>query len=157
MPRGHGAPLQVDPTSLDVYLEVMSKPVFQAGISWAVVEKKWPGIRAAFHDFNTGAVAGMSDSELARLLQDERVIRSDRKIAAVRYNARKMIDLDSMHGTFKSYLGSHAGFEATLKSLRKEFKFLGDMGAYHFLYVVREPVPAYEEFCREYAIRAMPI
>ena len=35
-----------------------------------------------------------------------------------------------------------------MKDLRKQFKYLGDMGAYHFLWVVGEEVPSYEEWCR---------
>ncbi len=30
--------------------------------------------------------------------------------------------------------------------MRKRFKFLGELGAFYFLYVVREPVPPYEEW-----------
>jgi hypothetical protein len=46
MPKG--APDQIDARRLGDYIEVMSKAVFQTGISWAVVDKKWPGIRDAF-------------------------------------------------------------------------------------------------------------
>ena len=42
------APEKINPKSLGDYLEVMSKAIFQAGISWRVVESKWPGIREAF-------------------------------------------------------------------------------------------------------------
>jgi hypothetical protein len=37
-------------------------------------------------------------------------------------------------------------FESTSKELRKRFKFLGDFGAYYFLYVVGEEVPSHDEF-----------
>ena len=40
MPTGT-APEQIKPQSLDDYLEVMSKAVFQSGMSWKVVEAKW--------------------------------------------------------------------------------------------------------------------
>jgi hypothetical protein len=33
-----------------------------------------------------------------------------------------------------------------VKDLRKRFSFLGDFGAYYFLYVVKEPVPDYHAF-----------
>ena len=33
-------PEQIKPTSLNDYLEVMSKAVFQSGMSWRVVEAK---------------------------------------------------------------------------------------------------------------------
>ena len=41
------------------YLAQLSKAVFRAGMSWSVVEAKWPGISAAFHGFDPKAVAGL--------------------------------------------------------------------------------------------------
>jgi 3-methyladenine DNA glycosylase Tag len=57
-----------------------------------------------------------------------------------------VLDLDDEHGGFQNYLRSHDDFGALVKDLRKNFKFLGDMGAYYFLYVVGEQVPDHEEF-----------
>lgn len=45
----------------------------------------------------------------------------------------------------------HGGFEGTVKALRKDFKFLGESGCYFFLWVVKEPVPPYEEWSAERA------
>ena len=141
------APEQINPQSLGDYLEVMSKSAFQSGISWKVVESKWPGIKEAFQGFDATAVADLTEPELDDLTNDTRVIRNRRKLEAVVTNARKMIDLDKSHGSFKNYLRSHGSFDETVKDLRKQFKFMGEMGAYHFLYVVSEQVPSYEEWC----------
>ena len=70
------APKQITPKSIDDYLEQLSKVVFQAGISWRVVDAKWPGIAKAFHRFNVERVARMSDREIDDVANDERVIRS---------------------------------------------------------------------------------
>jgi hypothetical protein len=35
-----------------------------------------------------------------------------------------------------------------VKNLRKNFKCLGDMGAYYFLYVVGEKAPGHDEFMK---------
>ena len=67
------APAQVEPRSTGDYLEVMSKAVFQTGISWQVVEKKWPGIKDAFRGFDAGAVATLSPDDVDALMQDTRV------------------------------------------------------------------------------------
>jgi hypothetical protein len=37
-----------------------------------------------------------------------------------------------------------------LNAIRKDFKFMGPMGIYYFLYVVQEAVPEHEEFQRQY-------
>jgi 3-methyladenine DNA glycosylase Tag len=40
-----GPPPQYTAKTLDDYLEHLSKGVFQAGISWRVVDAKWPSIK----------------------------------------------------------------------------------------------------------------
>ena len=141
------APELIEPHRLGDYLEVMSKSVFQTGISWQVVEKKWPGIKEAFRGFDAEAVARLNPGELDELTKDTRVIRNRRKLEAIVSNAQKMLEFEDKHGSFRNYLRSHSDFEATAKDLRKNFKFLGDMGAFHFLYVVKEEVPSYEDWC----------
>jgi len=140
------APERVQINSLGDYLEVMSKAVFQTGISWRVVESKWPEIREALHGFDPEVIADFTEPELDALGQDKRVIRNRRKLEAIVGNARRMLELDKSHGGFRNYLRSHDSFEDTVKDLRKQFKFLGETGSYFFLYVVGEEVPAHEEY-----------
>jgi 3-methyladenine DNA glycosylase Tag len=150
-----GAPEQVNPRNLGVYLEVMSKAVFQTGISWAVVEKKWPGTREAFRDFEPLAVASLTEDEIAELATDTRIIRNRKKVEAIVDNARKMIDLDEAHRGFRKYLRAHGGFEGTVKDLKKQFRFLGETGCYYFLYVVKEDVPDYDTWCESRGVKHM--
>lgn len=145
MPLGE-APPQIVPKHLGDYLEIMSKAVFQSGMSWKVVESKWTTTREAFHDFQIGAVAAMDELAVDALADDTRVIRNRRKLQAITDNARRMIELDEEHGSFQNYLRSHDSFWGLVKDLRKQFKFLGDMGAYYWLYVVGEEVPPHDQF-----------
>lgn len=145
MPQGE-APEKIEPKSLGDYLDVMSKSVFQSGISWRVVEAKWPGTQEAFRGFDAEAVASMSPDDIDELAQDTRVIRNRRKLEATVGNAARMVELEKEHGSFRNYLRSHDDFGGLVKALRKDFKFLGDMGSYHFLYVVGEEVPDHEEW-----------
>ena len=149
MPDEKGAPPQVKVESLNDYLEVMSKAVFQSGMSWRVVNAKWPDTNEAFHGFEIGRVAALTDEEIDELAQDKRVIRNRRKLAAIVYNAQRIIELDAAHGSFINYLRSHGDFYDVVKDLKKQFKFLGDTGCYFFLYVVGEPVPPHEEWMRD--------
>jgi len=146
MPREKGAPPQIKPKRLGDYLEVMSKSVFQSGMSWDVIENKWPGLREAFGSFDAESVARMSDREIDKLATDTRVIRNRRKIAAIVENANRMIALDAQHKGFRKYLRSFDDYYALVKDMRKQFKFLGESGCYIFLYVVGEPVPEYHEW-----------
>ena len=143
MPPGE-APKQVEIKGLGDYLEVMSKVVFQSGMSWKVVESKWPGTNEAFHGFDVDRVAHRSDGEVDALCEDPRVIRNRRKLQAVVTNADRLLQLDEEHGGFVNYLRAHGDYWAAAKAIRKDFKFLGDMGIYYFMYVVGEEVPPYE-------------
>ena len=145
MPTGK-APEQIQPTSLDDYLEVMSKAVFQSGMSWKVVEAKWEGTREAFDNFDVTKVAAYNEKDLDELSQDTRVIRNYRKLAAIVGNAQQMLALEEEYGSFQKYLRSQEDFDATLTMIRKDFKFMGPMGIYYFLWVVSEEVPPHEEF-----------
>ena len=148
------SPQQIEPQSLNDYLEVMSKAAFQSGISWQVVEKKWPGIKEAFRGFDVLAVAGFGDKQIDALAEDTRVIRNRRKLQAIVTNARQLLILDADHGGFRNYLRSHGGFDETVKDLRKRFKFLGEFGTYYFLHVVNEEVPPHEEWAASRGVKA---
>src|SRR3972149_6322303 len=141
------APEKIQPSGLADYLEVMSKAVFQTGISWRVVDAKWPGIREALRGFDPAALSSLTPPELDVLTADPRLIRNRRKIEAIVDNARQMLEIAERHGTFRDYLRSHGGFEQTAADLRKRFRFLGDTGAYYFLWVGDEQVPSSEDCC----------
>jgi DNA-3-methyladenine glycosylase I len=115
-------------------------------MSWQVVDAKWDGIRDAFAGFAPEVVAGYGPDDIGRLLADPRVIRSKAKIEATIDNAQALLELDAEHGGFDRYLHSHGGFEQTAADLKRQFRFIGDSGAYHFLRSVGERTPPYEEW-----------
>ena len=135
------APERIEVKGLGEYLEVLTKAVFQSGMSWRVVEAKWEGFREAFAGFDPETVAGLTPEDVDRLVEDTRIIRNRRKIEATIDNALELVALDREHGGFRDYLRSHGSYEETVKDLRKHFRFVGDTGAYYFLYVVGEEVP----------------
>jgi 3-methyladenine DNA glycosylase Tag len=145
------APPRIRPKGLDDYLEQLSKSVFQAGISWRVVDAKWPTIKPAFRGFNVERVARMGDREIDALAKDERVIRSRPKIAAVVHNARAMLDLER-GGGFRKHLRSFDDYEELATDLKKRFKFVGDSGTYHFLWTVSHPVPDWRVWAKAHGI-----
>ena len=59
------APEQIKVQGPGDYLGIVSKVVFQSGMSYKIVESKWPGIREAFHGFDVVKVAGMRLSVLS--------------------------------------------------------------------------------------------
>jgi len=128
------------------YLEALSRPVFQAGISRRVIETKWEGIRGAFAGFEPTVVAGFGPGDVERLLGNREIVRSRPKVEAVIDNAQAILELDAEHGGFASYLRSHVTLEDTIVDLKLQFRFVGDSGAYRFLHLVGEPVPPHEEW-----------
>jgi 3-methyladenine DNA glycosylase Tag len=147
-------PKQIRPKSLADYLDVLSRIAFEAGLSGRVVEAKWDDIRRAFHGFEPERVARMTPRAVDKLVEDERMIRSRSKIEATVANAETMLELDEEHKGFKRYLRSHDDFESTVKDLRKRFKFIGDNGAYRFLWIVGEQVPSYDEWVESRGLTA---
>lgn len=140
------APDKINPENLSDYLDVMSKSVFQSGMSWKVVDNKWPDIREAFRGFDPDVVSEFAEPELDELTQDTRVIRHRRKLEAIVHNARTMIELDKSYDGFVNYLRSHDDFDSTVDDIRKKFKYMGDTGIYVFLHVVGEEVAPHDEW-----------
>jgi Methyladenine glycosylase len=151
----HG-PERISPTKLADYLDVLTRAVFQSGISWRVVEAKWPGTRQALEQFDPERLADLSPDDVDRLVQDQRLVRNRRKIEATIDNAQTMLDLDREYHGFKHYLSSFKDFDAVSADLITRFKFLGASGAYYFLHVVGEPVPAHEEWMATHPPRESP-
>ena len=71
--------------------EALTLGVFEVGLSWSTVFGKRDAFRRAFHDFNVGQVAAMTEQDVSRLMQDASIIRNQRKIQATIDNARAMM------------------------------------------------------------------
>lgn len=66
---------------------------FQAGISWLIVLRKRPALRAAFAGFDPEAVAAFGEDEIERLAADPALIRNAAKLRAAVTNAQATIAL----------------------------------------------------------------
>ena len=122
----------------------LSGPVLQAGMNWRVIDAKWEGIREAFAGFDPVTVAEYGPADVTRLLAGPRAVRSKAKTEATTDNAQALIELDAEYGGFGRYLRSFGGFGATVADLKRQFRFIGGSGAYHFLWQVGESVPDYD-------------
>jgi 3-methyladenine DNA glycosylase Tag len=88
----------------DRLLASMARYIFSSGISWKVVENKWPEIEQAFHGFDPNLLNIQPDDFWHDLLGDRRVIRSGVKIQAIRQNAAFISVLAHEHGSAIDYL-----------------------------------------------------
>ena len=115
------------------FLEHLSRSVFEAGISWRVVEAKWDGIREAFHGFDPAQVAAMTPDQIAATENDARVIRNKAKIRATVDNAREVIAILDEFGSIRAYFASFPDAQAASADMQRRFKFLGETGVWRFL------------------------
>lgn len=129
------------PQSDSAYFENMCHVIFEAGLNWHVIDKKWPNIKEAFMDFDIERVAYFSDEDVARLLRNEGIIRNKGKIKAIIQNAQNFIAIKKRHSSFQKYLDNQDksnNYAAVIKDLVKKFKWLGPSSASLFLYTVGE-------------------
>ncbi len=73
--------------------EKVSLEGFQAGLAWITILRRRPGFREAFDAFDIDAIAAYTESDVERLMLDERIIRNRAKVLATIGNARVTADL----------------------------------------------------------------
>lgn len=99
----------------------------QAGLSWELILKKADNFRAAYANFDIDTVAGYTDEDRARLLQDAGIIRNKLKVNAAIHNAQQIQKLQAEFGSFKAWLDHHHPMPKAdwVKLFKKTFKFTG--------------------------------
>ena len=131
------------PPTDDAYFENMTRIIFQAGLSWRLIERKWPNFRRAFENFSIERVAHFGEDDVKRLMADKGIVRNRRKILATIYNAKQFQAIKKEFGSFQSYiktLDKSNNYAPVIKELSKKFKHLGPSSARIFLYSVGEDV-----------------
>ena len=77
---------------------------FQAGLSWLTILRKRENFRQAFHDFDAARIARFTERDIARLMNDDGIIRNRAKIEATISNAKAYLAL-SERLRFRNILG----------------------------------------------------
>jgi Methyladenine glycosylase len=134
---------RIQARSLADYLAVMSRAVYQAGLSWAAIDKQWDALCAAFDGFEPKVVARFGDADIRRIMAHPHILHSERKVRATMRNAQAMLDADREFRGFKKYLRSFSTYAALTDDLRRRFSYVGDISAYYFLFRVGEKVPPF--------------
>jgi len=139
-------PEVLEPRGLSDYLAVISRAVFQAGVSWKMIESRWDAYLRLFEGFDPVRVAAFGEADVEAIMADGGVVRTYKKIVATVENARILLELDARPGGFRAYLRSFDSYDALVRDLRARFKFLGELSAYYLLFRVGEPVPRFEDW-----------
>jgi DNA-3-methyladenine glycosylase I len=142
-----------------VLFEKLCLEGFQAGLSWLTILKRREGFRDVFYGFDIDRVADMGETDVARLLQDTRVIRHRGKIESTINNARRAQDVIAALGSLGALVWSYepdgersileaatAESTALSKDLKKRgFSFVGPTTSYAFMQamgIVNDHLPA---------------
>jgi hypothetical protein len=137
--------------TLDDHLEVMSRAIFQAGLSWAFIDSRWDAFRAAFDNFAIATVAAYGEYDVERLMTADGVVHSRAKIAGTIANARELAALASEYGDIAAYVRSFPAYDEFFANARKRFAYLGDLSAYYWLFRTGLPVPLFERWMERQA------
>jgi DNA-3-methyladenine glycosylase I len=136
------------PTSDDAYFENMIRVVFLAGLSWGMIDKKWPNFKKAFKNFSIAEVAKFDEKDVQRLMVDASIVRNRAKIVATISNAKQLQTIRKEHRSFQSYLDKldkSENYASAIKELGKRFSRLGPYSARIFLYTVGEKIERSQE------------
>ena len=136
------------PTGDDAYFENMTRVIFLAGLSWRMIDEKWPNFKNAFKNFSIAEVAKFDEEDIKRLMANAGIVRNRAKIIATINNAKQFQNMKKEHGSFQSYLDSldkSNNYALVIKEFGKKFSRLGLSSARIFLYSVGEHIRRPEE------------
>ena len=137
-------PEVIEPNDLSGYFEVMTRAVFQAGVSWAQIARHWEAYRRAFAEFDPVRVASFDAIDVERVLSEPGILRMPRKVHATVKNAQALLDVQRESGSFATYLDSFPTYAALARDMKKRFSFMGDMNVWYLLFRTGHPVPRFE-------------
>jgi DNA-3-methyladenine glycosylase I len=134
--------------------EMLMLEGFQAGLSWRTILHRREGFRAAFKNFDPAKVARFTETDIARLMADEKIIRARAKILATISGAQIFCKMQEDGEDFANFVWGLAGGKViigdgkhvpastelsvtTSKALKQRgFKFVGPVIVYAWMQAV---------------------
>ena len=118
------------------YLSLLSRKIFHAGFSKAVVDRRWSAFETSFLGFDAARLLALDAAGRNAILNDSRLIRNRKKILAVLENAGQVQRLANTHGSFRAWLrGLHTlPYECRAEALCSTFHHVGAATAFWFLF-----------------------
>jgi len=133
--------------------EMLMLEGFQAGLSWSIILHKREGFRKAFQGFDPKKVARFGEKDIARLMQDEGIVRARAKIVATIEGAKIYLAMQKSGEDFAEWVWGFTGgkviqnsgplpaksalSEEISKELkRRGFKFVGPVIVYAWMQAV---------------------
>ena len=98
----------------------------QAGLSWITILKRRNGYRNAFSNFSPSVIAEFNATDVSRLMQNNSIIRNERKILSAINNAKQFLKIQKEFGSFDNYLWEFTKHSTVLNN----FETLHDIPSY---------------------------
>jgi len=125
--------------------------VFQAGLSWSVIDARWDDYVRAFDGFDAEKVAAYGERDVARLMSTDRIVHSRAKIEGTIRNARALIELEREYGSVRAYQTSLPDYDAAREDAAKRFSYMGDVSTFYWRFLTAAPVPSVEQWLKSQA------
>ena len=124
------------PKDDDGYLDRMAHAIFESGLSWKMVENKWPNFRKAFSNFSVEKVSKLTEKDIKAMLGNDGIVRSEGKIRGSHIQRPGIQEVRDEFGSFGNYMDSFKGSEARMKKdLQKRFKYIGPGNSRSYLWL----------------------
>jgi DNA-3-methyladenine glycosylase I len=109
--REWGVPLHDD----RALFEMLILEGFQAGLSWLTILRKRENFRKAFKNFVPEDIARFNKRDIAKLMNNEGIVRNRLKIESAITNAKCLLKIQSEWDSFDSYIWQFTNYK-TLRS-----------------------------------------
>jgi DNA-3-methyladenine glycosylase I len=104
----HDAEWGVGASTDNEWFEKVCLEGFQSGLSWITILKRREAFREVFECFDPEIVATFDDSDIERLVADERIIRHRGKIRSTVNNAARALELREEFGTLEAFFSQYS-------------------------------------------------
>lgn len=94
------------------HFEYISLEVMQCGLNWNMMLQKREIFRKCFAGFDYVQIAEFTEQDIERILNEEGMIRSRRKIEAIMGNAKAYLKIIREFGSFDKYIWAFSGNES---------------------------------------------
>jgi DNA-3-methyladenine glycosylase I len=108
LPRAK-TPAELAAVGDDRYLSLMTRRVFRAGMTHAVVDGRWPAFEEALWGFVPEKMVLLSPEQIEKFASDKRLIRHMTKMRTIPLNAQFLLDIRREHGSFGQFLAAWPG------------------------------------------------
>nr|MDQ6943740.1 DNA-3-methyladenine glycosylase I [Candidatus Eremiobacteraeota bacterium] len=141
-------PRVVENPALSDHLAIITRAIFQAGLSWAFIDARWDRYMAEFDEFDVEKIAAYDEAAVTRLMQAADIVHSRAKIEGTIRNARVLLAIEREFGSIRAYQTSFASYDALRRDTQKRFAYLGDMTTYYWLFRTGAAIPDIETWMK---------